>query len=174
MAAESSDRHAVVVVGIHGGRAAVAAMSRALAEARAVSGLVEMVTAWTARDVTDAPSLWAAGREARRRAVAHQRAAVAACGDAGGVLITGVVAEGRPQDLLLLAGRGAACVVLGRSVGGRSSITRTCAAGLECPVLEARADAPAHVPRQRSAVPSVGDRLSPDVGSRSRRGRRMA
>ena len=82
MAADCSARRSVVVVGIDGGQASVPALRRALDEARANNGLVEMVTAWTAHDVTDVPSVWAAAREARRRAVAYQRAVVAGSGRA--------------------------------------------------------------------------------------------
>jgi hypothetical protein len=165
MAADSSTRRSVVVVGIDGGRASVPAMRRALAEARTTNGLVEMVTAWTAEDVADAASLWAAGREARRRAVAHQRAVVDACADALDVPVTGVVVEGPAQEMLVLAGRGAACVVLGRTTRGRSPITRTCSAGVDCPVLEARLPGAAQVPQQRSRGRSTARRPSTNVRS---------
>ena len=165
MAADSSARRSVVVVGIDGGRASVPAMRRALHEARTTNGLVEMVTAWTADDVADAASLWAAGREARRRAVAHQRAVVYACADALDVPVSGVVVEGPAQDMLVLAGRGAACVVLGRTSRGRSPITRTCSAEVDCPVLEARPFGPAQVPKQRSRDRSTAKRASPNVRS---------
>ena len=180
MAADSSARRSVVVVGIDGGRASVPAMRRALDEARTTNGLVEMVTAWTAHDVADAASLWAACREARRRAVAHQRAVIDACADALDVPVTGVVVEGPAQDMLVLAGRGAACapssrrecgergaacVVLGRTSPGRSPLTRTCSANVDCPVLEARPSGPAQVPRQRSRGRSTVNRPSPKVRS---------
>ena len=164
MAADCSARRTVVVVGIDGGQASVHALRRALDEARANNGLVEMVTAWTAHDVTDAPSAWAAAREARRRAVAYQRAVVAACADALDVPLTGVVVEGPAREMLVLAGRGAACVVLGRALPGRSAVARTCAAEVDCPVLEAR-PAPVHVPRQRSRERSTVRRARPKLRS---------
>jgi hypothetical protein len=165
VAADSSARRSVVVVGIDGGRASVPAMRRALDEARTTNGLVEMVTAWTAHDVADAASLWAACREARRRAVAHQRAVIDACADALDVPVTGVVVEGPAQDMLVLAGRGAACVVLGRTSPGRSPLTRTCSATGDGPGLEARPSGPAQVPRQRSRDRSTVKRPSPKVRS---------
>ena len=165
MAADKSARRSVVVVGIDGGRASVPAMRRALDEARTTNGLVEMVTAWTAHDVADAASVWAACREARRRAISAQRAVLDACADALDVPVTSVVVEGPAQDMLVRAGRGAACVVLGRTSRGRSPILRTCSAEVDCPVVEAWPAGPAQVPRQRSRERSTAHRSSPVLRS---------
>lgn len=106
----------VVVVGVHRPAEFGDLLAVSLREARRRGGVVEMVTVWKPGDVPDAATLWAAGREARRRALATQRRAIASTADeASDLEITGVIAEGELCEVLEEASQGAACLVLGPS-----------------------------------------------------------
>jgi nucleotide-binding universal stress UspA family protein len=136
----ATDRGATVVVGVDGSPASVSAVHRACEEARVRGGVVEVVTVWTYPP--GATSEWLAYRAGRRWALRAQAAVVSR---ATGHLtqpppITGVVVDGDPADVLARAGRGAACIVLGRHpetpLEASSGSTRErCMARAGCPVV---------------------------------------
>lgn len=150
-------RGSVVVVGLDGSRASVEALAEACELARARQGEVEAVTVW--RSPPDIRNEELAYRRGHEQAVRVQAAAVASLTDQlssrvpAAPPISGVVVEGDPGELLARAGRGAACIVLGRR-SGRGAATPTvqrCRRLSSCPVLLA-----ASVP-QEAEVPTYRD-----------------
>jgi len=154
-------RSSVVVVGLDGSRASVEALAEACELARARQGEVEAVTVWRSPPGIRNEEL--AYRRGHEQAVRVQAAAVASLTDQlGGQTsaappISGVVVEGDPGELLARAGRGAACIVLGRrggpggGPGGATPTVRRCRRLSSCPVLLA-----ASVP-QEAEVPTYRD-----------------
>ena len=161
--ARPTDRGSTVVVGVDGSAASVSAVQRACEEARIRDGVVEVVTVWSYPP--GSTSEWLAYRAGRRWALRAQAAVVAR---ATGRLtqpppMTGVVVDGDPADVLARAGRGAACIVLGRHpetpLEASSGSTRErCMALAGCPVVvvppppDDRPVAPALVPVRLGAA----------------------
>jgi nucleotide-binding universal stress UspA family protein len=136
----STHRSSVVVVGVDGSTSSVAALQRAFAEARHRGGVVEIVTAWSCRGTTvselrrtHAGHLWAlqAQRTAFAMATEHRDDVPTS---------TAVIVGGDPAEVLARAAEGAACLVLGSSVGRSSgsaphSVQTRCLATTDCPVI---------------------------------------
>jgi len=166
-----------VVVGVDGSAASVSAVQRACEEARIRDGVVEVVTVWSYPP--GSTSEWLAYRAGRRWALRAQAAVVAR---ATGRLtqpppMTGVVVDGDPADVLTRAGRGAACIVLGRHpetpLEASSGSTRErCMALAGCPVVVVPPPpetARWHRPSCRSAeAPPRRPNAAAGPGSRSR------
>ena len=135
-------RERVVVAGVDGSPASVAALRHAFTEARSRGGSVEVVTVWE-----DPPGLTPADgerlyRAGHRWAVHAQRAAVASASQPARELppLTGVVVQGEPGSVLARAGEGAWCIVLGRRSeaplsGACDSTRERCMASASCPVV---------------------------------------
>jgi hypothetical protein len=164
----------VVVVGVHGPAESGDVLALALREARQRGGVVELVTVWQPDDVPDAATLWGAGREARRRALATQRRAIASVADeASDLRITSVIAEGKLCEVLEEASRGAACLVLGP--GGPDGRTRRPAflQTVGCPVirLQPPIDVPERVRGHGRSSPRPEPCASAHLDQHPRRGR---
>ena len=135
-------RKSVVVAGVDGSPASVAALLHAFIEAGSRGGSVEVVTVWE-----DPPGLAPADegrlyRAGHGWAVRAQRAAVVRASQLACEVppLTGVVVRGEPATVLARAGQGAACLVLGRRSGeplsGACDSTRErCIALAGCPVV---------------------------------------
>ncbi len=111
----TSDRSGTVVVGVDGSAASVCALVAGLLDARSRGLAVEVVTAWSWRDPGHHDGGFVLSRAARRRALRAQSAVAARAARVVGVLppVTAVIVEGRPADVLVRAGEGAALLVLG-------------------------------------------------------------
>jgi nucleotide-binding universal stress UspA family protein len=135
-------RESVVVAGVDGSPASIAALVHAFTEARSRGGSVEVVTAWEDPPGTaqvDEERLYRAGH---RWAVRAQKAVVARATRLTREVpaIAGVVVQGDPASVLARAGEGALCIVVGRRaddpLSGASDSTRErCMAMASCPVI---------------------------------------
>ena len=125
-------RDHVVVVGIDGSAASVAALRHALTQVDDSGTEVEVVTAWTGDD-TSRESRHAARRNALRAqvaVVARARRQVDVP-----VRVSAVLVEGHPDEVLLGASRGAHQLVLGAGTLHPGRLHRACLRRATCPVL---------------------------------------
>ncbi len=137
-----SARGSVVVAGVDGSPASVAALVHAFGEAAVRRGLVEVVTAWSWPPSTVADTDLGLEHEGRRVALSIQATAVDRARRLYGrpIRITAVIVEGDPAAVLADAGRGAACIVLGKRAypapdSARDSVLERCLTLATCPVV---------------------------------------
>jgi nucleotide-binding universal stress UspA family protein len=140
-----ADRSNIVVVGVDGSRASLAALTAALTEAARCRREVEVVTVWAAPAPASVRArdgglfLW---RAARRRALRVQTMATVLATRRAGVRVpvTGVLLDGDPAEILVQASTGASELVVGaprsgtRDTGPTASVTRRCLSEASCPV----------------------------------------
>jgi nucleotide-binding universal stress UspA family protein len=142
-----ADRSNIVVVGVDGSRASLAALTAALTEAARCRREVEVVIVWAAPASVRARDgdlfLW---RAARRRALRVQTMATVLATRRAGVRVpvTGVLLDGDPAEILVQASTGASELVVGaprsgtRDTGPTASVTRRCLSEASCPVRVVR------------------------------------
>jgi hypothetical protein len=125
-------RDQVVVVGVDGSDASVAALRHALVQV-AASGLdVEVVTAWSGGDIS------LESRHAARRAALRAQSAVVARAHRQvdvPVRLSAVLVEGHPAEILLGAALGAHRLVLGVPTLRPGRLHRACLRAATCPVI---------------------------------------
>jgi nucleotide-binding universal stress UspA family protein len=127
-----TSRDHVVVVGVDGSAASVAALRHALSQVDDSGTDVEVVTAWSGSD-TSRESRHAARRDALKAqvtTVARARRQVDVP-----VRISAVLVEGHPDEVLLGASQGANRLVLGAGTLQPGRLHRACLRRATCPVL---------------------------------------
>ena len=114
----AAGRESVVVVGGDGSPASVDALVHGFGEADARGGWVEVVTAWSWPGTSAEATELGRAHEGRRHALAIQAAAVTKARRRyrGPCRLTAVIVEGDPATVLAHAGRGAACLVIGKCI----------------------------------------------------------
>ena len=160
-------RESVVVAGVDGSPASIAALVHAFTEARSRGGSVEVVTAWEDPPGTaqvDEERLYRAGH---RWAVRAQKAVVARATrlTRGVPAIAGVVVQGDPASVLARAGEGALCIVVGRRVDdplsdASDSTRERCMAMASCPVIVVPTSPRSSLPGASASAGSRDPRLA--------------
>ena len=132
-------RERVVVVGVDGTAASVAALRHALAYAQGDAAEVEVVTAWSGLDLSRE------SRHAARRAALRAQTAVVARARRQvdvDVHVSAVLVEGHPHQVLVDAARGADRLVLGAPTLHPGPLHHVCLRRATCPVVLVPADDP--------------------------------
>jgi sarcosine oxidase gamma subunit len=127
-----TDRDRVVVVGVDGSAASVAALRHALTQAAGRAVDVEVVTAWSGGDTS------LVSRHAARRGALRAQAAVVARARRQvdvPVRLSAVLVEGHPAEVLLAAARGADRLVLGAPTLTPGRLHLACLRAATCPVI---------------------------------------
>lgn len=125
-------RDRVVVVGVDGSAASVAALRHALVYAEGSDTEIEVVTAWSGGDLSRE-----SGHTARRGALRAQAAALARARRQVDVHVpvSAVLVEGHPDEVLVGAARGAHRLVLGAPTLHPGRLHHVCLRRATCPVV---------------------------------------
>ena len=135
-------RDQVVVVGVDGSAASVAALRHALAYADGSATEIEVVTAWNGPDISRE------SRHAARRAALRAQSAVVARARRQvdvPIRVSAVLVEGHPDEVLVGAAQGAHRLVLGAPTLHPGRLHHVCLRRATCPVVLVPADEPAVV-----------------------------